>query len=168
VEWLAGSDLLLDRARVGRGMWVLDVGAGPGRLALPAAERVGPDGRVVALDAQPAMIRRLEQRAARRGLTRLRAVLADAGEAEADLEPDAFDRAFLVTVLGEITDKPRALRAIHRALKPGGILSITELLPDPHYQSRATVRALAQSAGFTPADSFGTWLAFTSNFTKDA
>ena len=54
-----------------------------------------------------------------------------------------FDRALLVTVLGEIPDRDAALRAIFDALKPGGILSITEILRDPHYQRRTTVLRLA-------------------------
>ena len=45
------------------------------------------------------------------------------------LEQECFDRALLVTVLGEISDRARALRAVFPALKPGGQLSITEMLP---------------------------------------
>lgn len=164
MEWQAGSRVLLERARVERGMWVLDVGAGPGRLALPAAERVGPAGRVVALDLQPAMLRRLEQRIAERGVANLDTILAGAGEGRVPRE--TFDRAFLVTVLGEIRDKAAALREIHGALKPGGLLSVTEVLPDPHYQTRTAVRRMAGAAGFRHADSHGTWIAFTLNFLK--
>lgn len=165
MEWQAGSRLLLDRACVEPGMWVLDIGAGPGRLSLPAAERVGPEGRVVALDLQPGMIRRLQQRIDERGVTNVEPVLGGAGDGK--VQRGVFDRAFLVTVLGEIVDQASALREIHEALKPGGILSITEVLPDPHYQTRATVRRLAQAAGFRPGESFATWLAFTLNCTKD-
>jgi len=166
MEWQAGSRVLLERAAVQPGMWVLDVGAGPGRLALPAAERVGPAGRVVALDLQPAMLRRLERRVAERGLTNLDTILAGAGEGR--LPSAAFDRALLVTVLGEIRDKAAALREIHGALKPGGLLSVTEVLPDPHYQSRAAVRRMAEAAGFRVGDAHGTWVAFTLNLVKES
>jgi len=146
-------------------MWVLDVGAGPGRLSLPAAERVGPGGKVVALDLQPRMLERLQQRVTERGLTNVETLLAGAGAGR--VRNAEFDRAFLVTVLGEIRDKAAALREIHDALKPGGLLSVTELLPDPHYQSRAAVRRMAEAAGFRLVDAYGTWLAFTLNFVKE-
>ena len=58
------------------------------------------------------------------------------------------------------------MRALYAALRCGGLLSVTEMIPDPHYQSRSTVRWLAQSAGFTYERSFGTWIAYTMNFRK--
>ena len=64
------------------------------------------------------------------------------------LERDAFDRAFLVTVLGEVPEPERALREIYESLKPGGILSVTEVLPDPDYLPRGRLRRLVEGAGF--------------------
>jgi predicted methyltransferase len=71
-----------------------------------------------------------------------------------------------VTVLGEIVDQAAALCEIYDALKPGGIFSVTEVLPDPHYQSRARVRRLAESVGFRFDQLTGPWYAFTMNFCK--
>lgn len=51
-----------------------------------------------------------------------------------------FDYALLVAVLGEIPDRATGFRRIFAALKPGGILSITEGIVDPHDQRRAAVR----------------------------
>ncbi len=45
-EAVASGRTLLDRLSLQPDMKVLDVGCGPGRLALPAAEQVGPDGEV--------------------------------------------------------------------------------------------------------------------------
>lgn len=42
------------------------------------------------------------------------------------------------------------------------------MIPDPHYQSRSTVRRLAESAGFTHERWFGSWVAYTMNFHKNA
>ncbi len=161
---VAGSRLLLDRARIETGMDVLDVGSGPGRLTIPAAQRVSPTGRVVALDLQPAMIQQLKKRAAASRLTNVETIIGGAGEGH--LARAAFDRAFLVTVLGEIVQREAALREIFEALKPGGLLSITEVIPDPHYQSRRRVRRLAESAGFEYRETIGPWYAFTMNFTR--
>jgi ubiquinone/menaquinone biosynthesis C-methylase UbiE len=166
MEALAGSSTLLDRAGVSAGMQVLDVGCGPGRVTLPAAERVGAEGEVVALDIQPAMLAKLERRITERGVTNIRTLLAGAGDGKLDRE--AFDRAFLVTVLGEIPDREGALREIFSALRPGGLLSITEVFPDPHYQRRSTLRRVAEGAGFRFERFFGTRLAYTANFLRPA
>ena len=85
-----------------------------------------------------------------------------------ELPSDSVDRAWLVTVLGEIPDRPAALKNLYRILRPGGTLSVTEILGDPHYQRRETVLRLAGDAGFKPTQYWSTLLAFTQNFTKPA
>jgi ubiquinone/menaquinone biosynthesis C-methylase UbiE len=164
VNLVAGDDTILDRVEVAPGMRVLDVGCGPGRLAVPAAQRVGPSGEVVALDIQEEMLRRTRIRAAQAGLKNVHTLHAAAGEGQTPER--TFDRAWLVTVLGEIPNREAALAEVFAALKPGGLLSVTELIPDPHYQSRSTVRRLAAGAGFVEQAAFGNWLAFTLNFIK--
>lgn len=161
---VAGSSTVLDRLELAPGMRVLDAGSGPGRLTIPAAHRVGPTGEVVALDLQEAMLRGVRSAAARRGLTNIRTVQ---GEIEAGVpETGSFDRVLLVTVLGEVPDPASAMRVLHAALRPDGLLSVTEMLPDPDYQHRGTVRQLAEAAGFRFDRSYGNWLAFTMNFRK--
>jgi ubiquinone/menaquinone biosynthesis C-methylase UbiE len=166
-ESVAGAGLLLDRAGVGAAMNVLDVGCGPGRVALAAARRVGPEGRVVALDVQPRMLQRARSRADAAGLGNLETILAGAGRGALGDE-DTFDAAFLITVLGEIpaAERTAALAEIHRALRPGGVLSVTELLPDPHFQGQATVRRLGEAAGFRVGPLFGYRGAYTMHLLK--
>jgi ubiquinone/menaquinone biosynthesis C-methylase UbiE len=72
----------------------------------------------------------------------------------------------MCTVLGEIPEREAALRQCYAALKSGGTLSITEIFPDPHYQSREVVRRLAESAGFRLHEIVGSWYFFTANFVK--
>jgi ubiquinone/menaquinone biosynthesis C-methylase UbiE len=76
------------------------------------------------------------------------------------------DRVILAAVLGEIPDRDSALREVAGLLRPGGMLSITELVFDPHYQPRATVLELAQAAGFREMAFFGSRLAYTLNLTR--
>jgi len=165
-EAVAGSKLTLDRARVNPGMVVLDIGSGVGRLTIPAAERVGERGRVVALDMQSSMLREVEKRAAERGLKNVSTELGGIGRRS--LGAGVFDRALLVTVLGEIPKQERepALRGVLESLKPGGVLSVTEIFLDPHYQSRATIRRLADCVGFQVESEHGSWLAFTLNLAR--
>jgi len=164
VHAVAGAETLIDRAGVQEGMAALDIGCGPGRVTIPAARRVGPKGKVIALDMQAAMIEKTRKRALEEGLDNIDFVLHSV--AGGLLPDDVGDRAFLITVLGEIPDKAMALRVIYRALKPGGILSVTEMLPDPHYQSRAAVIRLAREAGFEVGEFFGNVIAFTQNLRK--
>ena len=162
VRSVAGASILLERAHVDRGMRILDVGCGPGRLAVPAAERVGPQGEVLGVDIQPGMLSELESRARACGLTNVRTLQAAVGQGRIGV--GAFDRALLVTVLGGIPDRVAALRDIQAALRPNGLLSITEVFPDPHYQARSKVLALAEQAGLEFEEAFGNRVAFTLNF----
>ena len=116
------------------------------------------------IDIQPGMVGRLKERARRAQVSNLTAILGDATQpvvAEA-----GFDLAFLVTTLGEIPDRAAVLAQCFRALKPGGVLSITEMFPDPHYQSRSTVKRLAEETGFRLQSIQGGWWLFTANFEK--
>jgi ubiquinone/menaquinone biosynthesis C-methylase UbiE len=166
MDRVAGSALLLDRAGVAPGMNVLDAGCGPGRLTVPLAERVGERGSVLAVDLQEGMLSRLKDRIEARGITNVRTLQAALGSKA--LPACAFDRALLVTVLGEIPDRVNALRDIQQSLKPGSVLSVTEVFPDPHYQGRSTVRRLAEQAGFEVRDMYGNWRAFTINLARPA
>lgn len=164
-EAVAGSQTTLNRIGLQPGEWGLDVGCGPGRLTIPAARRVGLAGAIVAFDVQSAMLARLQERIDKEGITHVKPCLGDIAS-DNTLSTNQFDRAWLVTVLGEIVDRPAALHNLYRVLKSGATLSITEIFPDPHYQSRATVLHLSQEAGFEPTEYWGTPLAFTQNFVK--
>jgi ubiquinone/menaquinone biosynthesis C-methylase UbiE len=164
MDKLIGTQATLDRIGLQSGQRVLEVGPGPGRLLIPAARRVLPGGEVVGLDIQPGMIARLEARAAQAGVTNLTTIVGDATQPH--VPPESFDVVYLCTALGEIPDRAAALRQCYAALKPGGRLSITEIFPDPHYQSRATVQQLAETAGFRLHQVHGRWYFFTANFIK--
>jgi ubiquinone/menaquinone biosynthesis C-methylase UbiE len=165
---LSGTTTLAERASVTKGMRVLDAGCGPGRLTIPLARRVGTAGEVVALDVQEGMLERVRRRAAEHGLTNIRTLRSGLGAVTGtqELRVAGFDRVLLVTVLGEVPDPERAMRELYSVLKPGGLLSVTELIIDPDYQPRNRVRALGQDVGFEIERSYGTALAFTQNFRK--
>jgi ubiquinone/menaquinone biosynthesis C-methylase UbiE len=141
------------------GMRALDAGCGPGRLTIPMAKRVGPSGRITALDLQTGMLERAKGRAEAAGVSNIDFVRAPLGQNA--LRLGDFDRAVLVTVLGEIPHQQAALREIFEALKPEGILAIVEVVADPHFQSRSHVLALAQAVGFEEKFTTGGRLAYS-------
>lgn len=98
------------------GEHVLDIGVGPGLLAYDLARMVGESGRLVGLDAAPAMIKVARTRLA--AMPQAECVEGDA----ADLRfPDAsFDIAVSTQVHEYVADIDRALKELHRVLKPGG------------------------------------------------
>ena len=160
------SRVIIEHLDLQPGMKVLDIGCGPGRLTIPIAEQVGPKGEVTALDIQPGMLHRVKEKAQSVKLNNIRFIQAGAGEGK--LTSSQMDRALLVTVLGEIPNREAALKEIFEALKPGSILSITEVIYDPHFQSRETVLRLASAAGFLEKNFFGNRFAFTLNLEKPA
>ena len=95
---------------------IIDIGAGPGLLAFDLARLVGPNGRVVALDAAPAMVAMAKARLD--GFQQATCLQGDAVSLEF---PDAsFDAAVATQVYEYVADMPRALAELYRILKPGG------------------------------------------------
>jgi ubiquinone/menaquinone biosynthesis C-methylase UbiE len=117
-------EALLDRVEVPPGGTVADIGAGPGYFTLPLADRVGPTGRVYALDVQPEMIEILRSRNLPPQVQVTRS-----GESELPLEDRSIDLAFLAFVYHEAEDRPALLAEIRRVLRPTGRLFIAEWVP---------------------------------------
>lgn len=104
------------------GEHVLDIGVGPGLLAHDLARMVGDGGRLVGIDAAAAMLK-----VARTRLAALPQAECMEGDA-ADLRfPDAsFDVAVSTQVHEYVIDIGKALKELHRVLKPGGRVLILD------------------------------------------
>lgn len=106
------------------GEHVVDIGAGPGLLAVEMAAEVGRDGRVHAIEPSESM-RALA--AARTRPPEIAPVEIAAGSADALPLPDAsVDAAVSTQVLEYVADVPGALAEVHRALRPGGRLLVLD------------------------------------------
>jgi len=155
---------LLDRVGIRPGERVLELGPGPGAFTVEAARRVGPHGWVVAVDIQPRMIAQVEARVRQAGLTNVETYVASAHSLP--LPAGSVDRAFLITVLGEIPDPKRALAELHRVLAPDGVLSIGEAFPDPDYPFSWETIHRVEAAGFRLAERHGNFWEYTLNFRR--
>ena len=103
---------------------VIDLGCGPGFFTLPMARMVGPEGRIIAVDLQPEMLRRLQSRAQRRSLID-RIVLAQCtADTMGGVGPADFALAFYV--VHEVPDLERLLAEVRSSLKDGGRLLLVE------------------------------------------
>ncbi len=158
------AKVIISHLALAPGMKVLDLGCGPGRLSIPLARAVGESGEVTAFDMQDGMLERVRAKAQAEGLQNIRFMQGKTGDGL--LGKDQFDRVLLVLVLGEIPEQQKALTEIFESLKPGGVLSVTEVIADPHFQRRSKVRELASSVGFAEQAFFGNAISYTLNFTK--
>ncbi|MBF6612515.1 MAG: class I SAM-dependent methyltransferase [Chloroflexi bacterium] len=168
-EWIAPTPVVMERMGPRPGMNVLEVGPGVGHMTIPVARRLaesGVPGRLVCLEIQPDMARVARRRVEEAGLTNVEVREGDV--TTTPQEPDTYDLAFLVTVLGEIPDRNAAISSLRDALKPGGALSFTEIFGDPHYQFYADLEKRCLAAGLEPAGRLGSWLAYTANFRRPA
>ena len=151
---------LVERLHLELGMKVIDVGCGPGRVTIPTAQKVGPQGIVTAMDIQARMLERVQKKAATAQLHNLSNSFKR-GIGEKKLEHNYYDRALLVTVLGEIPNQHAAFKEIFNALKPGGLLLVSEVIFDPHFQRMETVQSLANTIGFEQKETIGNRFAYT-------
>jgi len=142
---------------------VLEVGAGTGFYSVEIAARI-PEGHLELLDLQPEMLEKARRKLEAKGLTNVGYTLADA--AVLPLAADSFDRLYMVAVLGEIADQRAFLAEARRVLRPGGLLSVSEHLPDPDFSPFPQVRTLVEGAGFGFARRHGGRWSYTANFTK--
>jgi ubiquinone/menaquinone biosynthesis C-methylase UbiE len=148
--WVEAVHPLITRARLratlapASGEHVLEVGPGTGYYALPVADWLGPSGTLEVFDLQQEMLDHTGRRAVEAGLR----VVPTRGDARSlPYADDAFDAAYLVTVLGEIPDQEAALRELARVVRAGGRVVVGEVIGDPHWVSPGALERRAAAAG---------------------
>lgn len=116
-------DRTLAEIGIQKGWYVLDYGCGPGGHSIAAAERVGAGRMVYALDIHPLAVEQVRRRAAMRGLRTVETNLFNRATGPPD---ESGDLVLLSDTLHDLNDPDGVLRELHRALKPGGILSFRD------------------------------------------
>jgi SAM-dependent methyltransferase len=124
--WRPSSEAAFDRAGLGAGARVLDLGAGPGFVALDLARRVGPQGLVLALERSPVYVAAGRALAAEAGLPQLQ--LREHDLLRDPLPREGFDLAWMRWVAMFLSDLEPLLSQLPQALRPGGRLVVHEYM----------------------------------------
>lgn len=152
--WLAGpTRTLFDAAGVREGQAVLDVAAGAGDQTLMLAERLGPKGRILAIDLSSALIESLKRHAEEACFGSVEGRVADAQDALG--KSDVFDAAVCRLGLMLMPEPSRCLSSVKAALKPGGrFAAMVFAEPDANPCIRILVSTALRHAGLPPRDPF--------------
>jgi SAM-dependent methyltransferase len=152
--WLrTATDAMLSMAGIQKGMRVLDLAAGAGDQTLDVAERVGPEGSVLAVDLSGEILRFAAENACQAGHANVATRVAD-GEA-LPLADMTFDAAVCRLGLMLFPDPERGLKEIRRVLKPHGrICSVVFSRPDRNPCITILMGTALRHAGLPPRDPY--------------
>jgi 2-polyprenyl-3-methyl-5-hydroxy-6-metoxy-1,4-benzoquinol methylase len=154
------TSMLMPELRLTPGMTVCDLGSGNGYHSLPMAKAVAPGGKVLAVDIQQEMLDQLKERAAAAGVTNVETVLGEVHDPK--LPPGSCDLILLVDVYHEFSHPAQMLVAMHKALKPDGLVALVEFRgEDPevpikpeHKMTKAQIHKEWEASGFVLAREF--------------
>jgi len=113
------GEVLLTGAK--KGDIILDYGCGIGFNTIPAAEIVGEEGTVYALDIHPLAIKSVEKQIRKKGLKNVKTILSDLNTG---LPDESVDIVLLYNVLPMVKNRPALIKELYRVLKARGALSV--------------------------------------------
>ncbi len=146
------TDLLLEKLPLEPDHVVADLGAGTGYFSLPIAQKL-PRGRVLAVDLQPEMLRKVRAAAALAGVENIETV--QASETDPRLPPAGVDLVLIVDAYHEFSHPREVMQGVVAGLRPGGRVYLVEYrAEDPsvpikplHKMSEAQARRELEAVG---------------------
>jgi len=115
------SRTLIEEARIGHGLKVLDIGGGSGEPSLTIAPVVGSSGSVTYTDPAAGMVRTAQEEAKRKGLSNIQ--FHQCSVEQISFADDSFDVAVSRLSAMFFPDVLRGLREVLRVVKPNGVVS---------------------------------------------
>ena len=101
-----------------------DIGCGIGYFSIPAADVIGSNGLVYALDVEEEMIEELDKRIMENKIDNIQTVITE--EYNFKLDDNSVTYALICTVLHEIEDRIKFLNETKRILNDGGNIAVVE------------------------------------------
>jgi ubiquinone/menaquinone biosynthesis C-methylase UbiE len=117
------TDLLIQNMGLKDTDSVVDLGAGTGYFSFPIAQQLSA-GKVLAIDIEPEMLKRIEQRKTVSGIQNIETVLAS--KTNPNIPADSVDVVLLVDAYHEFSHPREVMAAVSRGLKPGGRVILVE------------------------------------------
>ena len=161
-KFIQKPEKVAERLKLESGMTVVEIGPGKGSYTKAIAKKVLPEGIVYAIDIQESVINRLKKRIEKENITNIIPKIDDAYNLS--FEDESIDRVLMIACLPEIPEPIRALKELKRVLKTDGLISLSEIFPDPDYPRRKTEKKWAEEAGFELEEQFGNWFIYQLNF----
>jgi ubiquinone/menaquinone biosynthesis C-methylase UbiE len=161
-KFVLSPSKLVDRLSLSQSANVLELGCGPGYYSAKVAQKI-PSGKLTLVDIQQEMLEMAKRRVDSFGIFNINYVLADA--TELPFGDETFDVIFLIAMLGEIPDEEKCVGELHRALRTGGLLSVSEQSYDPHFIPAFKMKILIGDV-FNFEREFGNNHNYTLNFRK--
>ena len=118
------TELLIQSLPVKPGEVIADIGAGTGYFTRQLAKKVGPQGKVFAVDIQPEMVALLSNRMTALSISNVQAFLGTITDPK--LPPASVDWVLMVDVYHEFSHPYEMIQAICKSLKPRGKIIFVE------------------------------------------
>jgi SAM-dependent methyltransferase len=141
-------------AGVKEGETVVDIGSGAGIDCLLAAEKVGPKGKVIGIDMTPAMLEKARANAQRSGAQNVEFRFGYAEEMP--VEDSSADWIISNCVINLSPNKPGVFAEAARVLRPGGKLSVSDIIVEklPWFLRRSTALYTSCVSGAIPESEY--------------
>lgn len=151
---------MLDQLNLKPGLVVCDLGAGDGYHTLQIAPRVGPNGKVIAVDIQPQMLQELSRRLADKKLENVETILGELWDPK--LPENSVDLVLMVDVYHEFSHPTQMLAALRKSLAPNGLIALVEfraedptvLIRAEHKMTKAQILKEYKANGFKLAKEY--------------
>jgi ubiquinone/menaquinone biosynthesis C-methylase UbiE len=140
-DLLRPRSVVLVEVGIKTGFQVLDYGCGPGSYITLLAQLVGRAGKIYALDINPLAIRAVRRLVSKKGLVNVETILSGG---DTGLPSSSVDVVLLYDILHDLDEPARVLEEVHRVLRKGGILSVS----DHHTKGEGIVAEVTQGGLF--------------------
>ena len=136
------TEKIMDAIGIKAGMYVGEVGAGGGRVAVRVSRRVGPAGRVFANDITESALAYMRERCVREKSQNMEVVKGTLTDPR--FPKGKLDAVYLTFTYRHLEKPVEVLKNIAPALKPGGVLAVIE---SKSYNQVPSKNEIIQNAG---------------------